>query len=98
MKRILQETLLGTGRGRYSIVECLPGKALYLLDLHIINMQFKLKILDSADNQTIAAPRPRDFSGPIRMQNIPGFDADAYCYKNGRSTRNQAICQNGCDR
>ena len=54
MKTILQETLLGSGEGQYSIVECIPGKALYLLD-HIINMQFKLKILDSDDNQTIAA-------------------------------------------
>jgi phosphotransferase family enzyme len=54
MKSTLQETLLGAEEGRYSIVECVPGKALYLLD-HIINMQFKLKILDTADNQTIAA-------------------------------------------
>ena len=37
---------------QYSIVECVPGKALYLLD-HIINMQYKLKILDNANNQTI---------------------------------------------
>jgi hypothetical protein len=54
MKTTLQETLLGPEEGRYSIVECVPGKALYLLD-HIINMQFKLKILDTVDKQTIAA-------------------------------------------
>jgi len=54
MKATLQEALLGPTEGQYSIVECIPGKALYLLD-HIINMQFKLKILDTANNQTIAA-------------------------------------------
>jgi len=54
MMTILQETLVSAEEGRYSIVECVPAKALYLLD-HIINMQFKLKILDTAENQTIAA-------------------------------------------
>ena len=53
MKETLQETLLGTGEGRYSIVECVPGKALYLPD-HIINMQYKLKILDNITNETIS--------------------------------------------
>lgn len=53
MKPILQETLIGLVDGHYSIVECIPGKALYLLD-HIINMQYKLKILDNTNNQTIA--------------------------------------------
>ena len=53
MKKILQETLIGPVEGRYSILECVPGKALYLLD-HTINMQYKLTILDSTDNQTIS--------------------------------------------
>jgi hypothetical protein len=53
MKTTLQDTLLGPTEGRYSIVECMPGKALYLLD-HTINMQYKLKILDSTNNETIA--------------------------------------------
>ena len=53
MKPTLQERLIGPAEGRYSIVECIPGKALYLLD-HIINMQYKLKILDNTNNQTIA--------------------------------------------
>src|SRR5688572_22480231 len=53
MKTTLQEILLGADNSQYSITECIPGKALYLLD-HIINMQFKLKILDSSNNETIA--------------------------------------------
>ena len=53
MKEALQETLLGPGDGRYSIVECVPGKALYLPD-HTINMQFKLKLLDQTTNETIS--------------------------------------------
>ncbi len=53
MKTTLQATLLGPEEGQYSIVDCIPGKALYLLD-HIINMQYKLKILDNSDHQTIA--------------------------------------------
>jgi hypothetical protein len=53
MKPTLQERLIGPADGRFSIVECIPGKALYLLD-HIINMQYKLKILDNTNNQTIA--------------------------------------------
>ncbi|HVF26476.1 MAG TPA: phosphotransferase [Anaerolineales bacterium] len=52
MKTILQEALLGSAEGRYSIVKCVPGKALYLLD-HTINMQFKLELLDSTNNETI---------------------------------------------
>jgi hypothetical protein len=53
MKETLQETLVGPGDGRYSIVECVPGKALYLPD-HTINMQYKLKILDNTANETIS--------------------------------------------
>jgi hypothetical protein len=53
MKETLQETLVGPGDGRYSIVECVPGKALYLPD-HTINMQYKLKILDNTTNETIS--------------------------------------------
>ncbi len=49
MTQTLQDTLLDPN---YSIVKCIPGKALYLLD-HIINMQYKLTILDNANNQTI---------------------------------------------
>ena len=51
MKPVLQEVLIGSVDGPYSIVECVPGKALYLLD-HTINMQYKLKILDSTTNET----------------------------------------------
>ena len=53
MKPTLQETLLGPDEGQYSIVECIPAKALYLLD-HVINMQYKLKLLDRSNNETIA--------------------------------------------
>ena len=52
MKPILQELLLGPEEGRYTIVECGPGKALYLLD-HTINMQYKLKIADNTSGETI---------------------------------------------
>ncbi len=52
MKRTLQEALVGPVEGRYSIIKCVPGKALYLLD-HTINMQFKLEILDNTNNETI---------------------------------------------
>ena len=52
MKTTLQKALLDLADGHYSIVECVPGKALYLLD-HIINMQYKLKILDSSNNEMI---------------------------------------------
>jgi hypothetical protein len=54
MKTALQEALIGPQEGQYSIIECVPGKALYLLD-HIINMQYKLTILDKTNNDTIAA-------------------------------------------
>ena len=54
MKTTLQESLVGPHEGRYSIIECVPGKALYLLD-HTINMQYKLTILDNTNNETIAA-------------------------------------------
>ncbi|MGZ9165959.1 MAG: phosphotransferase family protein [Anaerolineales bacterium] len=53
MKTILQEALLGPSEGRFSIVKCVPGKALYLLD-HTINMQFKLEILDNTSNETLS--------------------------------------------
>ncbi|MEO5886935.1 MAG: phosphotransferase, partial [Anaerolineales bacterium] len=53
MKTTLQDALLGPVEGRYSIVKCVPGKALYLLD-HTINMQFKLEILDNTNNETLA--------------------------------------------
>ena len=53
MKPTLQEILLGPEEGQYAIVECVPGKALYLLD-HTINMQYKLKIADNNNNETIA--------------------------------------------
>jgi hypothetical protein len=53
MKPTLQEKLVGPAEGRYSIIECIPGKGLYLPD-HIINMQYKLKILDNTNNETIA--------------------------------------------
>src|SRR5437867_290120 len=53
MKQALQEALLEPSDGQYSIIKCIPGKALYLPD-HIINMQYKLTILDSASNETIA--------------------------------------------
>jgi hypothetical protein len=53
MKPILQEVLLGPANGRYSLLECTPGKALYLPD-HIINMQYKLMILDNTNHQKIA--------------------------------------------
>jgi Phosphotransferase enzyme family len=53
MKQTLQDALLDPNDGHYSIVECIPGKALYLLD-HNINMQYKLKIQDNSRNQTIA--------------------------------------------
>src|SRR5688500_14709945 len=53
MKTNLQEALVGPAEGRYSIVKCVPGKALYLLD-HTINMQFKLEVLDNTNNETTA--------------------------------------------
>jgi hypothetical protein len=52
MKQTLQDALLDTKDAQYSIVKCVPGKALYLPD-HIINMQFKLTIQDNASNETI---------------------------------------------
>ena len=54
MNKTLQKALLGSAEGRYSIVKCAPGKAFYLLD-HTINMQFKLELLDSTNNETIPA-------------------------------------------
>jgi len=54
MRQTLQDALLEPSDGQYSILKCIPGKALYLPD-HIVNMQFKLEILDNTNNQTIAA-------------------------------------------
>jgi hypothetical protein len=54
IKPVLQAALVGPEDGRYSIAECIPGKALYLPD-HNINMQYRLKIEDRAANQPIAA-------------------------------------------
>ncbi|HEY9527505.1 MAG TPA: hypothetical protein VIR02_10500, partial [Anaerolineales bacterium] len=48
----LQEALLDSRQSQYSILKCVPGKALYLPD-HIINMQYKLTILDNASGQEI---------------------------------------------
>ena len=53
MRQILQQALLGPNQERYSIVSCIPGKALYLPD-HMINMQYKLTILDETAGQTSA--------------------------------------------
>jgi hypothetical protein len=53
MKQALQEVLIGSKADQYSILSCTPGKALYLLD-HIINMQYKLTILDGTNGETIA--------------------------------------------
>ncbi len=52
MKQTLQDLLLDPKDGRYAIVGCIPGKALYLLD-HNINMQYKLTIQDNTEQQTI---------------------------------------------
>ena len=52
MKPILQELLLGAQDGLYRIIECVPGKALYLLD-HTINMQYKVKIGGSSSGESI---------------------------------------------
>ena len=53
MKQALQDALFDPNEGHYSVVNCIPGKALYLPD-HIINMQYKLTILDRVNNETIA--------------------------------------------
>ena len=53
MRQILQDALLGSNPEPYSIVSCAPGKALYLPD-HMINMQYKLTILDKANNEKIS--------------------------------------------
>lgn len=52
MKQTLQDALFDKNIDQYSIIRCVPGKALYLPD-HIINMQFKLAIQDNASNETI---------------------------------------------
>ena len=54
MTQTLQELLLGSDQSQYSILKCVPGKALYLPD-HIINMQYKLTILDNDNSQEINA-------------------------------------------
>lgn len=53
MRSILEEALLDQDNEMYSIVSCAPGKAIYLPD-HVINMQYKLAILDKANNQKIS--------------------------------------------
>jgi hypothetical protein len=45
MKQVLQEALFNPNNARYSISSCTPGKALYLPE-HVINLQYKLTILD----------------------------------------------------
>jgi hypothetical protein len=52
MTPVLQEALLNSNQSQYSILKCVPGKALYLPD-HIINMQYKLTILDNGNRQEI---------------------------------------------
>ena len=52
MRHVLQDGLLNPDNEQYSIVSCIPGKALYLPD-HVINLQYKLTILDKANDQTI---------------------------------------------
>jgi hypothetical protein len=52
MRQTLQDTLLESGHGRYSIVNCMPVKMLCLPD-DIVNMQYKLTIQDHPSNQTI---------------------------------------------
>ena len=51
MKPTLQDVLIGSTDGHYSIVQCVPGKALYLPD-RIINMQYKLTIQHHINKQT----------------------------------------------
>lgn len=52
MTLALQETLLDSEQGRYLILKCVPGKALYLPN-HIINMQYKLTLLDKSNSQEV---------------------------------------------
>jgi hypothetical protein len=52
MTPVLQEALLGSDQSQYSILKCVPGKALYLPD-HIVNMQYKLTILNKSSSQEI---------------------------------------------
>jgi thiamine kinase-like enzyme len=51
MRQTLQDALLGSNNERYSVVSCVPGKALYLPD-HLINMQYKLTVRDQVTGQT----------------------------------------------
>ncbi len=53
MKNRLQDALLGGDEDRYSILSCVPGKALYLPD-DIVNMQYKLTIQDGAQDELIS--------------------------------------------
>ena len=50
MKQTLQETLIDSNDSRYSIMQCVPGKALYLPE-HVINMQYKLTLADTLTGQ-----------------------------------------------
>jgi hypothetical protein len=52
MKSTLQEVLFGAGSVRYSILSCVPGKALYLPD-DVINLQYKLTIQDGVEGELI---------------------------------------------
>ena len=54
MTPALQEALLGSDQSQYSILKCVPAKALYLPD-HIVNMQYKLSILNQDNGQEISA-------------------------------------------
>jgi len=52
MRQVLQEAFFNPDNERYAILSCTPGKALYLPD-HVINLQYKLTILDKENHQTI---------------------------------------------
>lgn len=53
MTQTLHDSLLETSDGRYSILKTVPGKALFLPD-YVVNMQFKLTILDRNSDETIS--------------------------------------------
>jgi hypothetical protein len=53
MSAAVQKALLDSKQSQYSILKCVPGKALYLPN-HIINMQYKLTILDKDNSQEIS--------------------------------------------
>jgi hypothetical protein len=89
MKATLQEVLIGSDD--YSIVSCVPAKALYLLDHHI-NMQYKLTIRDNARNQTVnTLINARLFRDPSECKTY--LDADRG--SNEGSTGDKAVCPSG---